>query len=338
MLDQVIPESFIIEKFYENAGYPRYKKISNIYEGGCPLCREGKSWGKKRRLYYIVKDNNIFCHNCGWSGTPLKWIAEVEGINQFQVIREAKNIDHTYIPRDVEIQKDENNESLPGDSINLFDKAQTSFYSKDNKVLKSLEYIKERRLDTAINRPKTLWYCKDDYIHKDRIIIPFYNDNDIVFYQSRKLFSSDRKPKYLSKLNTEKSIFNFDNISPVCNYIFIFEGPIDSFFVSNGIAVGGIQSTSANTFTQFQQSQINKYPFYKKVWVLDNQHVDESAKNKTRILLKEGHTCFIWPRELKMFKDFNDICVRGGRDEITSPFILSNTFRGVEGLVKLNLT
>jgi len=39
MIDQFITESYVVEKFYENAGYPRYKKISNIYEGGCPLCR-----------------------------------------------------------------------------------------------------------------------------------------------------------------------------------------------------------------------------------------------------------------------------------------------------------
>ena len=76
----------------------------------------------------------------------------------------------------------------------------------------------------------------------------------------------------------------------------------------------------------------------KKIWVLDNQFIDESAKEKTLILLKEGHSCFIWPKELKMFKDFNDICIKGRRDEITSPFILSNTYKGVEGIIKLNLS
>ena len=338
MLEKVIPESYIIEKFYEHAGYPRYKKTTNVYEGGCPLCREGNSWGKKRRLYYIAKESSIFCHNCGWSGSPLRWIAEVEGVSQFDILKEAKNIEHEFIPEDVEIEKEENTASLPGDCINLFDKAQTAFYSRDNNVVNALNYIRERRLDTAINKPKTLWYCKEDYVHKNRIIIPFYEDNTIVFYQSRKLLSTDTKPKYLSKVSTEKTVFNFDNISSVSDTIFIFEGPIDSFFVQNGVAVGGIQSTSKNTFTPSQEAQMSKYPFYDKVWVLDNQFIDESAKMKTKILLKEGHKCFIWPKELKMFKDFNDICTKGKRDEITSRFILSNTFEGLEGIVKLNLS
>ena len=46
--------------------------------------------------------------------------------------------------------------------------------------------------------------------------------------------------------------------------------------------------------------------------MLDNQHIDESAKKKTEILLKEGHTCFIWPKKLKIFKDF-DSALRYGK-------------------------
>ena len=337
MLEQIIPESFVVEKFYEHAGYPRYKRTMNVYEGGCPLCREGKSWGKKRRLYYVVKDSRIFCHNCGWAGDPIRWIAEVQGQNAFEVIREAKDIEHDYVPQDVEIERDTNNDSLPGECINLFDEGQTAFYSNDKVVSIALDYIKQRRLDTAINKPKTLWLCKEDRIHKNRIIIPFYDNKDIVFYQSRGLLESDTKPKYLSKLNAEKSVFNYDNISSVAPAIFIFEGPIDSFFVKNGVAVGGIQSSSKNTFTPTQEQQINSYPFYEKIWVLDNQHIDQSAREKTEILLREGHKCFIWPRELRGYKDFNDICTRIGRDEITPPFVMSNSYSGIEGIVKLKL-
>ena len=62
-LNDVIPQEYIVEKFYQYAGYPKYKKLTNVYERGCPVCRERKSWNKKRRLYYIVKEDHIFCHN-----------------------------------------------------------------------------------------------------------------------------------------------------------------------------------------------------------------------------------------------------------------------------------
>ena len=108
-----LPSDFVATKFLQYAGYPRYKRYSQIYEGGCPSCREGHSWGKKRRLYFIVNESKIFCHNCGWSGSPLKWVSEVENVSQFQVIKEAKNIDHTYKPIEEEISKPKNSESLP---------------------------------------------------------------------------------------------------------------------------------------------------------------------------------------------------------------------------------
>ena len=52
-----IPEEYIIQKFYQFSGNPTYNKFTNVYNGSCPICREGKSWGRKRRLFFIPKDN-----------------------------------------------------------------------------------------------------------------------------------------------------------------------------------------------------------------------------------------------------------------------------------------
>ena len=75
-----IPEEYIIQKFYQYAGYPKYTKSTNTYTGGCPICREGSSWGRKSRAYYIPKNNAICCHNCGWYSKTLNWIIEVSGL------------------------------------------------------------------------------------------------------------------------------------------------------------------------------------------------------------------------------------------------------------------
>jgi len=42
------------------------------------------------------------------------------------------------------------------------------------------------------------------------------------------------------------------------------------------------------------------------------------------------------PKELKQFKDFNDICVIGNKDKIRPEFILKNTYSGLKA--KLLLT
>ena len=59
----VLPEAYIVQKFYQYAGQPKYNRLAKTYQGGCPVCREGKSWGKKRRLFFVVKDN-ISYYNC----------------------------------------------------------------------------------------------------------------------------------------------------------------------------------------------------------------------------------------------------------------------------------
>lgn len=338
MISEVIPQEYIVQKFFQYAGYPKYKRLTDVYEGGCPICREGKSWGKKRRLYYVVKENYIFCHNCGWSGSPVKWVQEVTGQNYFDIVQESKNIETFSLPPSTTDHKvEEKIESLPGDCINLYDKTQRAFYSHEAMFKHAIDTCESRRLFTAVNRPKTLWFCRNDFVHKNRIIIPFYKDNNINFYQSRKLEQNkkDTKPKYLSKVGADRTIFNFDNIQQELEYIFIFEGPIDSFFVKNGVATGGI-SKGKSCFTKEQENQLKQKPFHKRIWVLDNQYCDETAKIKTNQLLSLGEQCFIWPEDLKQFKDFNDICQKINRDHIEPRFIINNSYNELKG--KLLLT
>ena len=42
----------------------------------------------------IPKNENIFCHNCGWSGKPLRWIKEVSNCSDTDVVNELKE----YVP------------------------------------------------------------------------------------------------------------------------------------------------------------------------------------------------------------------------------------------------
>jgi hypothetical protein len=332
-----IPQEYTVTKFYQYAGYARYKKISNIYEGGCPICREGRSWGKKRRLYYVVNDNAICCHNCGWYSQPLKWLLEVTDLSYNDIISEIKVNDYEYdiinTSPDTNYKPEFITEDLPKDSINLFDSHQLRYY-KNNQVLKKcLDVIASRRLDTAINKPKSLWLSLTDFVHKNRIIIPFYDEeSNIVHYQSRQVLDNDDKPKYLSKINSTKSIFNINRVDKELDDLFIFEGPIDSFFVKNGVAVAGIQENSDNVFSTLQSEQLNKLWVFNKIWVLDSQWLDTASYLKTKKLLDQNETVFIWPENIgKKFKDFNDMAVRFSLDSIDHKFVANNSYKGLKG-------
>mgnify|MGYP000253181949 CR=1 FL=1 len=332
-----IPEEYIIQKFYQHAGYPKFIKTTNTYMGGCPVCREGNSWGRKSRCYYIPRDMVICCHNCGWYSKPINWVMEVEKISYKELLRQVNECDYEYgIPKSEETIV-ENKHDLPRDSINLFDKTQLEYYSKDRIVMKAIETIIRRRLHLAANRPQSLYVSLVDNIHKDRLIIPFYDQkNKCVFYQSRKMLEVDDKPKYLSKINSEKTLFNYNNVSTSAEDIFITEGPIDSFFLKNSVAVAGIQERSNQTFTTMQRNQIERLFLMQSVWVLDSQWNDQASKTKTEILLKGGECVFIWPKDVgTRFKDINDLCMHFKLNEISSSYIKENTYCGLKGIVRL---
>jgi hypothetical protein len=338
----IIPQEYIVQKFYQYAGYPKFKRTTNTYIAGCPVCREGKSWLKKRRCIYIVEDNIICCHNCGWYSDPIKWIQEVANITFGQIIEESKN--YEILP--LESFKEEKKiikqlEKLPNDSINLFDSSQVDFFKNNDVVIEANNLIKNRLLNKAINRPEALFVSLTDKTHKNRLIIPFYNENkDIIFYQSRAIYSQDLKfyPKYLSKINGEKSLFNIHKVSSNIDYIFIFEGPIDSFFAENGVAVAGIQENSSAMFSRLQELQLTSFLLHKKIWVLDNQWLDKASYNKTLKLIENGETVFIWPEELsKKYKDINDLCIDKNLSKIDSSFLINNSFSDLKAKLKLSV-
>ena len=335
-----LPAEFIVNKFIQYAGYARYKKLSNVYEGGCPICREGNSWGQKRRLFYLAKKNIICCHNCGWYSNPYKWIKKVTGTSDIELLSEIRSFDtSTTITFKEEVKKEIKTETLPENSINLFDSNQVEYYKNNDIVSVALNYIKERRLDNCINKPPALYISLTDKVHKNRLIIPFYYQGKIIFYQTRTLLAKDSKtkPKYLSKIGGEKSLFNIDNIDNEYEYIFLFEGPIDSCFLKNGVGITGIQEKSKQTLNNLQQKQVGRFPLHKKIYVFDSQWLDNASLKKSGVLLKNNENVFIWPERLgKQYKDFNDVCIKLQRDMIRPKFIIDNTFTGIKGLVELS--
>lgn len=226
--------------------------------------------------------------------------------------------------------------SLPEDSINLSDPLQREYY-KDNHIVKTaLEYISSRRLDTAVNKCN-LYISLKDKTHKNRLIIPFLDTSgNFIHYQTRKLFDWDEKSNYISKNGSDKSIFGIDRVDPSLDDVFIFEGPLDSCFVRNGLAVAGINK-GRHKFTQIQLDQLEELRLFNKIWVLDNQWIDKTSREKTQVLLQMGERVFIWPKRFKEFKDLNALCMSVGRDEISHKFLNANSVSGRGAIIKTRI-
>ena len=331
----LISQNLVIRVFYQYCKRPTFKKNAGTYTGECPYCHEGKSAGKKRRFFYIPDEDHLYCHNCNTSRNGLEFVKEQTGMSISEILIESEV--HTATVEEIIVKSDfykkYNPKSLPEDSINLFDNNQISFY-KENQVIKdALEFIHNRRLDTAVNKPRSLWISLTDYTHKNRVVFPFYSPDGsakVEFYQSRALYDEDAEiAKYLSKSNSDKAIFNIDKVTTDLDYIFLQEGPIDAMFLRNSVALAGINPT------EDQLSKINAlYPIHNLVYVLDNQWLDKTSYKVTKELLDKGESVFIWPKELIKFKDLNELCIHLEKDEIKPEFIIKHTYTGMKGLIQ----
>jgi DNA primase len=203
-----VPEDYLSVKFFQFVGSPTKNRYNNTYQGSCPICREGTSWLKKRRFFYIPDKNLLYCHNCGWSGGPIKWLKTVTGMNFNEIKSDIESSNFDILPEYQEtnqIYEREIVDTLPKDCINLMDSIQIEFYRSNNFIKLALDFLSKRKLNVSVNSPDAFYISLDDKIHKNRLIIPFYDEfNKIVHYQSRTLVENDPKPRYMSKLNNEK--------------------------------------------------------------------------------------------------------------------------------------
>lgn len=314
-----LSENYFLNAFYTFSGNPSFNKYDGNYNASCPICREGNSWGKKKRLFYYPKTESLYCFNCQKSWSNLGWLSEITGQSYEEIISENKSEDFSKEIKSIELKKELILPSLPYDSINILDPIQQKYYKNNRYFNKALDYVKERKLDSAINRSKTYYISFTDKVHKNRLIIPFYDlSNKIIFYQTRALDGTE--PRYLGKMGHDKTVFGIQNIDQDLDYIFLFEGPIDSMFVKNGVAVCGL------TLTKTQKEQLNSFPFHKRIWVIDNIAItkDDQTKQKVLNLLNDSENVFKWPN-IK-YKDFNEIAMDKDLNEIDYNFILKNLY------------
>jgi len=328
-------QEFLIETFYSFCKRPLHKKYQNVFNAECPVCKEGKSTGRSRRLFYFPHKQYFYCHNCVTSWRPFEWIKEVTGWtfpeivkknNEKEGIPQVKKLVSPVVqaPTLVEIP------DLPENSIDLMDDKQIDYF-KNNKFVKlALDYCNKRRLFTAINSCKRFYLSLEDKVHKNRLVLPFISSNNkINCYQTRAL-TENQFPKYLTKFG-EKELFGVNNIVCEIPYVFIFEGPIDSMFVKNGLAMASLAPT------EHQLQQLSNLIGYEQIWVFDNDKNNKQTTKKITKYIKEGKKIFIWPKEFAKFKDFNEICCSLELDEIPWKFVVKNSASGQEAMLKQKL-
>ena len=102
--------------------------------------------------------------------------------------------------------------------------------------------------------------------------------------------------------------------------IYIVEGPFDSTFVENSVAMCG------------SDVDIGSFNWSDYIWVLDNEPRNREIVNRVSKLIDRGQKVVIWPNII-IEKDINDM-ILAGHDVMS--MIKLNTHSGLEAKIKFN--
>ena len=154
---------------------------------------------------------------------------------------------------------------------------------------------------------------------EERIIIPLYYNDNLVGVQGRALDSSP--VKYITVMFDDDApkIYGYDEIN-VSQPIYITEGPFDSTFLKNCVAMCG------------SDFSIGTFGWSDYIWVYDNEPRNREIVNRISKSIGDGDKVVIWPSHVEE-KDINDMYLAG---HDVQNLVESNTYRGLQAKLKFN--
>ena len=301
----------------------KFKRVkTDLYNFRCPICGDSqKNKNKTRGYLYRVKNNTNFkCHNCGASMSFNNFLKDIDTTLHKQYTLEKFKEGHTGRNFVIESPKLEFKKPVFKKSINL-PKASS------NRV--AAEYLRNRKID-----PDKFYYADKfmewtntqkqtfDTINRDeaRIVIPMYDKTkNLIGFQGRALGKSFTK--YITVMLDEESpkIYGLDSVDEKLP-IYVVEGPFDSTFISNSVALCG----SDGDMGYFEGSDV--------VLVYDNEPRNREIVNRIGKCISKGQSVVIWPNGI-LEKDINDMVIAG--HDVMS-MVKLNTHSGLQAKIKFN--
>ena len=314
---------------------PRLEKFKRVkgglYNFRCPYCGDSQKHKNKARgyIYQVKADYNFKCHNCGVSRSFAYFLKDRDKPLYDQYVMERYSSGLT--GKATVVPKPEFNFETPKfKQKDICDELDVIF--KLNKTHSARSYLVNRGIEEE--SLKEFYYCPNfkewtnkhkktfDSIKNEeaRIIIPLRNTDGTLFgYQGRSL-DPNAKMRYITIMLDEDQpkIYGLDKIND-SKPIYIIEGPFDSTFVENSVAMCG------------SDIDIRTFGWSDYIWVYDNEPRNREIVNKISKSISKGDEVIIWPNEIKQ-KDINDMVLAG--HNIMS-ILESNTYSELEGTLKL---
>ena len=300
----------------------RFKRVkADLYNFRCPICGDSqKNKSKTRGYLYAIKANvNYKCHNCGASMSLNNFIKQIDPVIAKQYAFEKFKDGHT--GRNFVTEEPTFNFEAPKFKKKLdLPKASTVPIAKlylEKRKLNPTKFYYADKFKAWTNSLKETF--EDVNYDEPRIIIPLFYKDNLVGFQGRSL--GPNKVKYITVMINDNApkIYGLDEIkkeSPV----YITEGPFDSSFIKNSIAMCGADA------------DVYKWGVSDPVWIYDNEPRNNEIVKRISNTISKGDKVVIWPSNINE-KDINDMVLSGHN---VQELVESNIYNGLEANLKFN--
>lgn len=296
----------------------------------CPLCGDSQKSRTRARGYLFSTSDGVMykCHNCGASRNLRSFLREV-----------SPHLYESYVMETMREQaagnQSEAQSAPPEPSSTLFE---TDLHRLGSRVSDlptdhpAREWWKSRSIPECrahlarwvdpwcdtVERVLAPGKYGDKKSPVGRIAFPFVSKSGVVTSITARALDGE-KPKY-SSLRTSKSTDAVpfgDRDADYSRDVFVTEGPIDSLFLDNAVALGGVN---------------HNFRVPNGVYVIDNEPRNEEVVRVMRRLVKDGERVVVWPRDFQ-HKDVND-AASAGVD--VKAVVMNRIFSGLRAEIEIN--
>ena len=311
------------------------RKKDNTYNCRCIICGDSHKNTRKARGYFFTYKTELRykCHNCDASlsfSSFLKTYAPelysqytLEKYTEGQTVRVKANALPEFTFEEPQFKsKDE----LLLDK--LLDRLDT--LPEDHEVI---QFVQQRKIPKEkfnllyyIDNVKNIVQLNAKYKEsiqgeEPRLVLPFYDINgQLSGVTCRALRGETLRYITIKVKDGVPLLFGYETVDKA-KPIYVVEGPIDSLFLKNAIAVAG------TSFGKLSETGLNKDNL---VIIFDNQPRNSEVCKLISKNIDSGYRVVIWPQTLEE-KDINDM-VLAGRD--VNKIIKENTYSGLTAKTK----
>lgn len=261
-------------------------------KGDCPIC------GKVKKFGVQIDDNRAHCFSCDQHYTLLGYIFEVENLREFNDVYKILNQYNgikTYngtVSR-VETPIGQKLLTLPTEYrlVGLYESRTAKLVERN---------LKKRGFNINKLMRSGLGYCASGK-YGGRIIIPYYENGNLVYFNARKFINMGEKFKNPTKddcgVGKSEVIYNIDALS-LYKRVFLFESTMNCLTIGNNTIGTGGKSLSSWQKNRLLESSVKDF-----IIGLDRDALKQAYKLAMELVHHKRVKVLVFPEG----KDANDI-------------------------------